>query len=37
MNEHFKINIYFDENGEDLEHLINCLIINILKKNIFEN
>ncbi len=37
MDEHFKINIYYDENGEELEHLINCLIINTLKKNIFEN
>lgn len=28
MNESFKINIYFDEKGEDLENLI----VNILEK-----
>ena len=32
MNESFKINIYFDEKGEDLENLIEYLIINILEK-----
>lgn len=32
MNESFKINIYFDEKGEDLEDLIEHLIINMLKK-----
>ena len=32
MNESFKINIYFDEEGEDLENLIENLIINILEK-----
>ncbi len=32
MNEPFKINIYFDEKGEDLENLIEHLIINILEK-----
>ena len=36
MSETFKINIYFDENGEELEGLIKYLIINILKKDIFE-
>lgn len=35
MSETFKINIYFDEKGEELEELIKHLIINILKKNIF--
>ena len=34
MNESFKINIYFDEKGEDLEKLIEHLIINMLEKNI---
>ena len=32
MNESFKINIYFDEKGEDLENLIEHLIINMLEK-----
>ena len=32
MNESFKINIYFDEKGEDLENLIEYLIINMLGK-----
>lgn len=32
MNESFKINIYYDEKGEDLENLIENLIINILEK-----
>ena len=36
MNKTFKINIYFDEKGEELEVLIKHLIINILKKDIFE-
>ena len=34
MSETFKINIYFDEKGEEL---IKHLIINILKKDIFEH
>lgn len=34
MNEAFKINIYFDGKGEDLENLIEYLIINMLDKNI---
>lgn len=29
MNESFKINIYFDEKGEDLENLIELLIMNL--------
>ena len=37
MSETFKINIYFDEKGEELEGLIKYLIINILKKDIFEH
>ena len=32
MNESFKINIYFDEKGEDLENLIEHLIMNIMEK-----
>ena len=32
MNESFKINIYFDEKGGDLENLIEYLIMNILEK-----
>lgn len=32
MNESFKINVYFDEKGENLENLIEHLIINILEK-----
>ncbi len=32
MNETFKINVYFDENGESLESLIEHLLINILEK-----
>ena len=34
MNESFKINIYYDEKGENLENLIEYLIINMLDKNI---
>lgn len=33
MNESFKINIYFDEEGESLENLIEHLIMNILDIN----
>lgn len=32
MNETFKINVYFDEKGEELESLIKGLIIDILEK-----
>lgn len=32
MNESFKINVYFDEKGGELENLIKYLIINILEK-----
>ena len=32
MNESFKINIYFDEKGEDLENLIEHLIMDMLEK-----
>ena len=32
MNESFKINIYFDKKGKNLENLIEHLIINILEK-----
>ncbi len=37
MSETFKINMYFDEKGENIEGLIKHLIVNILKKNIFEH
>ena len=37
MNESFKINIYFDEKGEDLENLIEHLIINMLSATIWIN
>ena len=33
MNESFKINIYFDEEGENLEKLIEDLIMNMLDIN----
>mgnify|MGYP001851679264 FL=1 len=33
MNESFKINIYFDEKGEELENLIEDLIMNMLDIN----
>ena len=33
MSETFKINMHFDEKGEELEDLIKYLIINIIKKN----
>lgn len=32
MNELFKINVYFDEKGEELESLIERLLIDILEK-----
>ena len=32
MNETFKINMYFDEKGEELESLIERLLIDILEK-----
>ena len=32
MNETFKINVYFDENGEGIENLISHLLIDILEK-----
>lgn len=31
MSEPFKINIYFDEKGEDLEKLIEQMIINMIE------
>lgn len=39
MSETFKINMNFDEEGEELEDLIKYIIINIIKenKNIFEH
>ena len=35
MNELFKINVYFEENGEEIEKLISHLLINNLKKQHF--
>lgn len=32
MDKSFKINVYFDENGEEIERLIERLLINILDK-----
>ena len=32
MCELFKFNVYFDEKGEELESLIECLLIDILEK-----
>ena len=32
MNESFKINVYFDEKGEELESLIVRMLIDILDK-----
>ena len=32
MNESFKINVYFEEKGEELESLIERLLIYILEK-----
>lgn len=32
MNESFRINVYFDEKGEELESLIERLLIDILEK-----
>lgn len=33
MNESFKFKMYFDENGEELESLIERLLTDILEKN----
>ena len=32
MNESFRINVYFDEKGEEVESLIERLLIDILEK-----
>ena len=32
MNESFKINVYFDEKGEELESLIERLLIDMLER-----
>ena len=32
MEESFKINIYFDEKGENLENLIEQMIINMIER-----
>lgn len=33
MNETFKINVHFDEKGEEIEKIISHLILNIMEKN----
>ena len=33
MNEAFKINVYFDEKGEEIEKIISHLLVNIIEKN----
>ena len=33
MNEAFKINVYFDEKGEEIESLIVHFLVDILEKN----
>ena len=33
MNETFKINVYFDEKGEEIENIISHFLIDILEKN----
>lgn len=33
MNEEFKINVYFDEKGEEIEKIISHLLIDIIEKN----
>lgn len=32
MSETFKINVYFDEKGEEIENIISRFLIDILKK-----
>lgn len=33
MNETFKINVHFDEKGEEIEKIILCLLIDMIEKN----
>ncbi len=33
MNETFKINVYFDQNGEEIENLISHFLINTLEED----
>lgn len=33
MNETFKINVYFDEKGEEIEKLISNLLVDMIEKN----
>lgn len=33
MNDTFKINVKFDENGEEIEKLIARILVNILEKD----
>lgn len=33
MNEAFKINVYFDEKGEEIEKIISHLLIDIIEKS----
>lgn len=32
MNETFKMNVYFDEKGEEIENVISYLLMNMLEK-----
>lgn len=33
MSEPFKINVYFDEKGEEIEKIISRLLVDIIEKN----
>lgn len=33
MSETFKINVHFDEKGEEIEKIISHLLLNIMEKN----
>lgn len=37
MEEAFKINVYFSEEGEEIEKLISRCLINLLEKNDFKH
>ena len=37
MKETYKINMYFDENGEKIENIISRFLINILEKDFHKN
>ncbi len=34
MNETFKINVYFDEKGEEIENIISHFLIDMLEKKV---